>query len=196
MDLLAEGVESALMACSLIVLAPGVATALAARRAAVPALVAFSMAVLGSSWLRFSDRGGGLQPVLIAVILAAAVAVLLLPRSSRREIAGVGGGLLAGVGAAELWRPCVGFEFGQVLNGLPDRGIPGVALLAVYLLGVLSPLLALGAVHHLVPERHRELAEPWLAGVGAAALGALALATAFGLHDDLVGKLFEWSVES
>ncbi|MEL6986075.1 MAG: hypothetical protein AAFO29_26840, partial [Actinomycetota bacterium] len=108
----------------------------------------------------------------------------------------VGGGLLAGAASAELWRPCVGLEFGQVLNSLPDRGLSGLGLMAVYLLGVLSPLAAVGALHHLVPEQHREWAEPWMAGVGALALGALALATAVGLHDDLVGKLFEWSLDS
>lgn len=195
MDLLAEGFESALMACSLIILAPGVATALAARRAAIPALAAFSAAVLGASWLRFSDRGGGLEPILIAVVLAAAVAVFAIPRLSRHELSAVGGGILAGGASAELWRPCVGLEFGQVLNSLPGRGVSGFGLMAVYLVGVLSPLLAIGAVHHLVPERYREAAEPWLAGIGAIALGALALATALGLHDDLVGKLFEWSLE-
>ncbi len=196
MDLLAEGFESALMACSLIVLIPGVATALAARRAAVPALAAFSVAVLTASWLRFSDRVGGLEPIPIAVLLAAATAVLVVPRLSRRELSGLGGGLLAGVGAAELWRPCVGFEFGQVLNSLPGRGPSGFALLAVYLLGLLSPLVAVGAAHHLLPDRQRRRAEPWLAGAGGVVLGALALATAVGLHDDLVGKLFEWSLES
>lgn len=195
MDLLAEGFESALMACSLIILAPGVATALAARRAAVPALGSFSLAVLVASWLRFSDRGGGLEPILIAIVLAGAVATFAVPRLSRRELSAVGGGLLAGGASAELWRPCVGFEFGQVLNSLPGRGPSGLGLMALYLLGVLSPLLAVGAIHHLVPARYREPAEPWLAAIGAAALGALALATAFGLHDDLVGKLFEWSIE-
>jgi len=194
MDLLGEGFESALMACSLIILAPGVATALAARRAAIPALGAFSLAVLAASWLRFSDRGGGLEPILIAIVLAGAVAVFAIPRLSGHELSAVGGGLLAGAASAELWRPCVGFEFGQILNSLPDRGPSGFGLMAVYLLGVLSPLLALGAIHHLVPERFRERAEPALAAVGAVALGALALATAFGLHDDLVGKLFEWSL--
>jgi cytochrome c biogenesis protein CcdA len=195
MDLLAEGFESALMACSLIILAPGVATALAARRAAIPALGAFSLAVLAASWLRFSDRGGGLDPLLIAIVLGAAVGAFAIPRLSHHEASAVGGGLLAGTASAELWRPCVGFEFGQVLNSLPDRGPSGFGQMAVYLVGVLSPLLALGAVHHLVPEHLRDRAEPWLGPVGALALGALALATALGLHDDLVGKLFEWSIE-
>ncbi len=120
--------------------------------------------------------------------------VFAIPRLSGLELSSIGGGLLAGGASAELWRPCVGLEFGQVLNSLPDRGPSGFGLMAVYLLGVLSPLLALGAIHHLVPERIRERAEPWLAVVGTVALGALALATAVGLHDDLVGKLFEWSL--
>jgi cytochrome c biogenesis protein CcdA len=210
MGLLAEGFESALMACSLIVLLPGLAAALAARRTAVPTLATYGAALTGLSWLRFSDRGGDFPALVIALALAAGLGLLVAPRLLARragetaadagptgaDYASLGGGFLAGVGAAELWRPCVGLEFGQVLNALPDRGITGLGQMAVYLVGVLAPLIGVGAALTLVPERHRRRAEPWLAAIGGVALGALALATAVGLHDDLVGQLFEWSIES
>ncbi|MEM7274469.1 MAG: hypothetical protein AAF547_15395 [Actinomycetota bacterium] len=195
MALLGEGFESALMACSLIILLPGLATAMAARAAAIPALAYYSAAVLALSWLRFSDRGGGFAPLLIAAALAATVAVLFIPKLNRSDLSAIGGGLLAGGAAAELWRPCVGFEFGAVLNSLPERGLSGLWLMAVYLFGVLSPLVAIGAIHHLTPDRILERVEPWWAIVGATGLGLLSLATAAGLHDELVGKLFEWSLE-
>ncbi|MEM9565063.1 MAG: hypothetical protein AAGA93_20735 [Actinomycetota bacterium] len=202
MNLLAEGFESALMACSLIVILPGLATAMAARRDVIPALAAYGVAISVLSWVRFSDRGGGFTPLLIALALGLAVVALVVPRLAGRPPSPTGdrvgamiGGVLAGGAAAELWRPCVGLEFGRVLNELPDRGATGLGQMVVYLLGVLSPLVAAGAVHQLLPEGMRQRAEPWLVGIGGTALALLALATAAGLHDELVGQLFEWSIE-
>ena len=194
LSLLAEGFESALLACSLILLVPGAAVGLTARAAAVPALAGFAVGVLGLSWLRFSDRGGGYAPLLIASLLMVATILLLVPLISRLDLAAVPAGLLAGAAAAELWRPCVGETYGQLLNELPDRGYSGLGLQALYLLGTLSPLLVLGAAHHLVPDWILAKLEPVWAVVGGTALALLAVATAVGLHDDLVGKLFEWSV--
>ena len=123
-----------------------------------------------------------------------ATILLLVPLISRLDLAAVPAGLLAGGAAAELWRPCVGDEYGQLLNELPQRGLSGLALQAVYLVGTLSPLIALGALHHLVPDRILVKLEPIWAVVGGTGLALLSLATAVELHDDLVGKLFEWSV--
>ncbi len=192
--LLAEGFESALLPCSLILLLPGAAVGLTARAAAIPAFTSFGVGVLALSWLRFSDRGGGFSPFFIAVALMVATILLLTPLISRLDVAAIPAGLLAGGAAAELWRPCVGDEYGLLLNELPERGLSGLALQAVYLVGVLSPLIALGALHHLVPDRILVKLEPIWAVVGGAGLALLSLATAVELHDDLVGKLFEWSV--
>ena len=192
--LLAEGFESALMACSLILLVPGAAVGLTARAAAIPAIASYAIGVLGLSWLRFSERGGDFSPLVIAVALMVATILLLVPLISRLDVAAVPAGLLAGGAAAELWRPCVGAEFGQLLNELPDRGLSGLGLLAIYLVGTLSPLIVLAALHHLVPDRILERLEPAWSVVGGTALALLSLATALGFHDELVGKLFEWSV--
>jgi hypothetical protein len=192
--LLAEGFESALLACSLILLVPGAAVGLTARAAAVPAFASFWVGVLGFSWLRFAERGGGYSPLVIAAALMVATILLLVPLITRLDLAAVPAGLLAGAAAAELWRPCVGPEYGQLLSELPTLGYSGLGLQALYLLGTLSPLIALAAIHHLTPDWILEKLEPVWAVVGGTALALLALATAFGLHDDLVGKLFEWSV--
>lgn len=192
--LLAEGFESALLPCSLILLIPGAAVGLTARAAAIPAIASFSVAAVMLSWIRFADRGGGFSPLTIAAALMVATILLLVPLISRLDLAAVPAGILAGGAAAELWRPCVGAEYGQLLNELPERGLSGLGLQALYMLGTLSPLIALAAIHHLVPDWILEKLEPIWAVVGGTALALLSVATAVQLHDDLVGKLFEWSV--
>lgn len=194
-SLLAEGFESALLTCSLILLVPGAAVGLTARAAAIPALASFSAGTLGLSWLRFSDRGGGYSNLAIAAALMLATIFLLIPFISRADLAALPAGFLAGAAAGELWRPCVGSHFGSLLNELPGRGFSGLGLMAVYLVGTLSPLLVLGAVHHLLPDTLLEKLEPVWAVVGGLILTLLAVATAVGLHEDLVSKLFEWSVD-
>ncbi len=193
-NLLAEGFESALLPCSLILLIPGAAMALTARSAAIPAISGFGVGVLGLSWLRFADRGGGFHPAVAAVLMLLAVVVLFVPVLRRFDLVGLGSGLLAGAGAAEIWKPCVGESFGKLLVELPGRGFSGLALMTVFLAGTLAPLIALGAAHHLIPDRVLNRIEPYWAVVGAGALVLLAAATAAGLHDDLVGRLFEWSL--
>lgn len=195
-SLLAEGFESALLTCSLILLIPGAAVGLTARASAIPALASFSVGTLALSWLRFSDRGGGYSNLAIAAALMLATILLLVPFISRADLAAVPAGFLAGAAAGELWRPCVGEHFGALLNELPGRGTSGLGLLAMYLIGTLSPLLVLGAVHQLLPESIHKRLEPAWAVLGGVILSMLALATAVGLHDDLVGKLFEWSVDN
>jgi len=119
-----------------------------------------------------------------------------VPFISRADVAALPAGLLAGGAAAELWRPCVGAEFGLLLNQLPDRNLSGLGLMAVYLFGTLSPLIVLGALHHLTPDWILERLEPIWAVAGGVLLSLLAIATALGYHETLVGHLFEWSVPS
>ncbi len=199
--LFGEGFEAALLSCSLVLLVPGAALALAARRAVIPGLAAFGVAVLALSWLRFSDRGGGYPDLLIAAVLALAVIAIAIPFivtsfAKDAELSSVPAGLLAGAAAAELWRPCVGAEFGVLLNELPDRGVSGFGLMGVYLIGALSPLVVLGAIDHLLPERILDKVETVWVAIGGGILALLAFATAFGLHESLISKLFEWSVDN
>ena len=191
--LLAEGFESALLPCSLILLIPGAAAAFGARESAIPATAAFAAAALAMSWTRFAERGGGFHPAFAAAALLIAAVLLLTPRLIGNDFVALAAGALAGAASAELWRPCVGAEFGSLLNELPGRGTGGLGLHAVYLLGVLSPLVVLGAAHHLIPDRFLERLEPLWAPVGALVLIGLSLTTALGWHEALVGRLFEWS---
>ncbi len=207
LSLFGEGFESALLTCSLILLVPGAAVGLTARKAAIPAIAAFSLGVLALSWLRFSARGGGFSNVMIAAaLLLATVALFASLRTSlfgalpgrvlhRADVAALPAGFVAGGAAAELWRPCVGQHFGQLLNDLPERGLSGLVLMAVYLVGTLSPLVVVGALQHLTPESKRDTIESIGAVAGAILLTLLALTTAAGLHEELVSQLFLWSVD-
>jgi len=192
--LLLEGFESAILPCTLILLVPGLALALTARETALPALTAFSLAVLGFSWLRFTGNGAGWHPAVAGLALLIAVGILMAPPIWRLDLVALLGGALTGFAAAELWLPCVGSEFGNLLTELPDRGTGGLASLAVYLVGALSPLLVYGSLHHLTADHILEIIEPPLSIVGALVMTALAFAALTGAHDTLVGKLFEWSV--
>ena len=194
LSLLVEGLESAWLPCSLILLVPGAATVLAARENLVPALAGFGLASLALAWLRFSDRGGDWPVGVAAIALIGATVLLLVPLVEREQLLALGGGALAGGAAAELWEPCVGSAFGQLLNQLPGRGASGLVLLLVYLAGVLSPLVGLAAIVELFPRWLLDPARSALAVIGGAVLAVMSVATAVGLHDDIVGRLILWSL--
>lgn len=192
-QLIAEGFQSALLPCSLILLVPGLAVALTARAAFIPASASFAVGAIALSWARFSDRGGGFHPIILAIAFALAAIILLVPLRARLDVLAVVAGLLTGAASAELWRPCVGSEFGQLLNELPSRGYSGLALIMVYLTCVLAPLAGLAAIHHLIPEWMLDRAEPAWAVIGGVVLAVLAFSTAIGLHEDFVSRLYLWS---
>ncbi len=192
--LLAEGFEAAQLPCTLILLVTGVAVGMTARETAIPAMVSFQLSVLVFSWTRFSDRGAGWHTVISAIALIVAVVILFLPPIPRYDLVAIAAGALVGFAAAELWLPCVGEQFGLLLMDLPERGLSGVVLMAVFLAGALSPVVALAALHHLMPDWILERVEPIWSIAGGFLLAGLALATAIGYHETIVGWLFEWSV--
>ena len=192
--LLAEGFESAQLPCTLVLLVTGVAVGMTARETAIPAMVSFWLSVLVFSWTRFSDRGAGWPALVAAAALVVAVVILFLPPIRRLDLVAIAAGALVGLAAAELWLPCVGEHFGRLLMELPMRGLSGVVLMAVFLAGALSPILALAALHHLVPDWILERVEPLWSIAGGFLLSGLAVATALGYHETILGWLFEWSV--
>ena len=198
-SLLLEGLESAWLPCSLILLVPGAAAVLAGREHGIATLAGFAGTSLALAWARFAERGGDWPVGYSAIALIGAVAVLLLPVLDDRPVTvergrATAGGSLAGIAAAELWEPCVGADFGALLNELPDRGVGGLGLLLAYMTGVLAPLVALGAVVHVLPTRVIEPLRPALATVGGVVLTILAAATAAGFHDEVVSRLTRWSL--
>ena len=194
LELTFEGFESALLPCSLILLLPGVAVAIAARQEATPAILGFGFGSLLVSWLRFSGRLDDPPASLLALGFVGAVILLLVPLIRRLDVVSAAGGALAGAAAAGLWLPCVGIEFGTLLGELPGRGPSGIFFLGLYLFGVLSPLIIIATVMHLIPELVMLPARPLMMVAGGGVLGVLAVAVAAGMDDELVSKLVEWSL--
>lgn len=194
LNLLLEGFSSAWLPCSLILLVPGAAALLAARHQVIPAVAGFASSAMLLAWFRFSDRGGDWPLAVAALALAVATVMFLVPLVAAEEITATIAGILAGGAASELWEPCVGPEFGQLLNSLPDNGVAGLGQLAVFMLGVLAPLAGFIALLKLTPDWIMEAAGTALSVIGGTVLAVIAVATAVGLHDDVVGKLFQWSL--
>ena len=194
LQLLAEGFESAQLPCTLILLVTGIAVGMTARETAIPAMAGFWLSTVAFSWTRFSARGLGWHYGFAAAALILAVVILFLPPIQRLDWVAIIAGILVGFAAAELWLPCVGEHFGRLLMELPDRGLSGTLLMGIFLAGTLSPIFALAALHHLIPDWILERAEPIWSIVGGVVLSGLAIATALGYHDTILGWLFEWSV--
>ena len=193
-DLVLEGFSAAWLPCSLVVLVPGGAAALAAGEERVPSLIGFMVSASLVSWLRFADRGGDWPLGVVALALGLATAFYFVPIVVSEPAMATVAGILAGGAAAELWEPCVGPEFGQLLNDLPEQGLGGMASLTLYMIGILAPLVGFGAMLRLVPLWIMESIQGALAVIGGAMLVIRGLATAAGLHDEVISKLFQWSL--
>ena len=194
-DLLLEGFSSAWLPCSWILLVPGAAAVLAARTKLIPAAAGFSISATLLGWLRFADLGGGWAIGVAAVALVTATVLFFVPVVLNQGAIASVAGILAGGASAELWVPCVGPEFGKLLNELPDQGAVGLGQMGIFMLGVLAPLALVVAGIRLIPESIAESTETTLAIVGGVILAVMAVATAVGLHDDVVGQLFQWSLK-
>lgn len=194
LSLLVEGFTAAWLPCSLILAVPGAATVLASREHLAPGATGFGLGVVLLSWLRFADLGGNFPAAAVAIALALAVTMLMVPMGVPEAVSVAVGGFVAGGVAAELWEPCVGAEFGALLVTLPGDGPGGITPLAVYLVGVLTPVAGVIALLKLLPPWVNERGAGVLSVIGGGVLGVIAVATAVGLHDEVVAKLFEWSL--
>lgn len=194
-ELLREGLESAFLPCSFILLLPGLAVGLGARtKESSWALLGFAIGAIATAWFRYSDRLADVGTTLPAIALAVALAFIAVPLVRRFDAVAGTGGLLAGSAAAYLWEPCVGEEFGTLLGELPSAG-PGSALrLGFYMIGVLAPLVVVGGLIAAVPSPALLPARPFMLASSVVVLGGLAVGTALGFHDDLVGQLVQWSL--
>jgi cytochrome c biogenesis protein CcdA len=192
-DLFGEALTTALFPCSLVLLVPGLAIATGSRHRSATATGAFLVGLLASSWLRFAGATD-VWPSLITgvVFLFASLAVATDDKWSPALALG-GAGAAAGAATGTLWRPCVGTEFGEVLNLIPSSGVSGGFGLGVYIAGVMAPVIALAAIVSAIPARWIIRASKHLKRFGSGALALLGIATIAGLEDRVIGRLLELS---
>lgn len=153
----------------------------------------FLLGLLVSSWARFAGFSDVWPAIITGIALLAAALLLSRPILQRESLSASAAGLVAGGAAGSLWRPCVGFEFGEVLTAMSQAGPAGFGRLTVYVIGVMAPILALTAVANALPVEWIERARQPLTIVGAGVLVILGLAVFAGFDDHIISRLFELS---
>ncbi len=195
LDLIIEGLGSALLPCSLVLLIPGLAVTVGAGRDRYIAAIAFLVGATLYTWLVASERGGQIPDTSAGIIFAVA-SLASTPRPSSRRLPklSLAAGLLTGVAAAGIWVPCTGEALADLQEGLPDRSFDGILDQGLYIFCVLSPivltLLGLNAL------KKRTLAK-FLKPAGYIAAGLLmifALLVITDMHNDIISQLISWSV--
>jgi hypothetical protein len=188
-ELLAEGVESIKLACSLVLLIPALGIALLGRRRVwlVPAWIA-TVAVV--AWVRFSGWWTAL-PSGVWHVLAGAVLVAAAGLAWKRDELATD--LAATVGVAFVatwtWVPCVGRGLGDVLNAARFEPWSQLAPTVVYFVGLFVPLIVLTALDVAWPRIGDVIDLPRVRDAGLVVITIVGGLVAVTLFDDLAGEL-------
>ncbi len=198
MGLIGEGLRSVLLPCSLAVLVPGLIVVMVAGRAAVWAVAGYVAGLVTVAWFRFGGHFG--LGYRTAALLAAAVTLLVgtglvwAGRTGAGSRAGPAAGAAAVGGvAAWLWRPCVGLRLGSVLSGIGEDLWGNLVPLALFVGGLMVPLVVLAALPIAWPPLTSVRDSAVTSRAGAAGALILAGALAIGIYDDVVVVLFRIS---
>lgn len=191
--LFAESIRTAILPCSLGLIVPAVIVGLmSGRHALVGAFGAFAGTFL-VAWARVSGIVD--VPDVVAVGLLVVGMVVIGMGRAQSEMAAVGG-MLVGAFAATTWLPCVGREFGVVLNSAPDAPVGALFPVMVYILGILLVVVAAALLPHAFPVLGTAAVTAWRVRVGAVCAALLVGAVVVGLYDDVLGELARLSVET
>ena len=191
MNLFAEGIRSGLLPCSYSILLVGLATVVLRRRERTAVLWIFAGCTAFSAWLRaagISDVVTGRVVTLVLVLGGVGLALLVNHRA-----AGLVSSALIGLFAGATWQPCVGEKLGEVLNLAPDDPLRSLLLLAVYLLGVMIPLVAVVALAAYAPAVRRWMDSGWAGVVSGTVLAAVGVLVLTDNYDSLLSTLARWS---
>ncbi len=193
--LFAEGLETAFSPCTLVLLLPGIAVTFASRYYSSLAILGFIAGVALTAWLWFSNTIGTLPTVFVAILILAAGLLFLRPVTDRLELTSVSAGALVGIGLVYLWEPCAGDAFGSLITDLDGMGASGASAVGMllYVVGLLAPLIMLGAGFYLLPDHFQVRIERPLAYLGALSLIVAAFAVLIGVHETAIDELVEWS---
>lgn len=192
MNLLAEGIRSSVLPCSYSILLPAVALVVLRRSERIGVLWVYAGFTVVSAWIRaaglstvLAERGASLLLVLGGLGLALLV---------DHRPAGLGAAALLGLLSGATWFPCVGEELGEVLTDAPDAPAIALARLAIYLMGVMIPLVITTAVLAYVPIVRRFADTRGMAMAARAALATVAILVVTDNYGWLLSTLARWSV--
>ncbi len=195
-DTFTEGISVITWACTLPIALPGLALMLAARRARLTVGLLYVTGVALMAWAPAAgywrtDLSG--LVVVIAAVLAAGTYLAAWKAPAGNWPLAAGSGFVGGAIASWLWRPCVGPRLGDILNEASADELRTLALMGVYAVGALLPLLLLAVLPVAVPAVGRVLDRRHFAIAGAVLGGMYAITLAIGLYDDLIGELYRIS---
>lgn len=192
MTLFAEGIRSSVLACSYSVLLVGLALVVLRKRDRIPTLGMFAGFTILSAWVRAAGISNLLAGRVATVLLF--VGGLALALMVNRRLAGLAGSALMGTFAGATWLPCVGEELGGVLTLARDEAGVAVLLLAVFLTGVMIPLVAVTALLAYVPAFRRWADGRWVALATRTVMAAMGVIVLTGHYGTLLSTLARWSV--
>ena len=187
-----EGVESISLPCTLIILLPLVALLFAAKAHRLFTVIAYLTATSVMMWARAGrlwdiESTGAVTLVITAAIVGSFA--LVVTRAEIRPGRVALAGLLAGGIAGWLWEPCVGTQFGEILNNAETDRLSTLALMHIYVAGTLLPAVLFAVVPHAAPTTKRLLHHRHLRSVGVTLGLVYASTVAIGRYDDLVAEL-------
>lgn len=191
MTLFAEGIRSSVLACSYSVLLVGLALVVLRRRDSIATLGMFAGFTILSAWVRAAGISNLLAGRVATVLLF--VGGLALALVVNRRLAGLAGSALMGTFAGATWRPCVGEELGGVLTLAQDEAGVVILLLAVFLTGVMIPLVAVTALLAYVPAFRRWADGRWVEMAARTVMAAMGVLVLTGHYDTLLSTLARWS---
>jgi len=152
MALFAEGIESIKLACSLVLLVPAIGIMLFGRRRVwlVPIWI---LTISLIAWLRFAlildPLPGGIGYIAAGALLAALAGVAWKRDALDTDVAATA---LAATVTGWTWVPCVGREFGDILNNVRDEPASQLLPTLVYLGGLFVPLILIAALGVAIPR--------------------------------------------
>lgn len=197
MGVFLEGVEAVAQPCTLPLLISALVFIFAAGVNAPIAAFAHLGGVAMMAWLRFTrlvtlDVTDGPAVVAGVIVAASAMAIAFAPAGRRRLFAGVGAAL-GGAVAAVVWRPCVGFELGSVLNDAPTDRVGTFIPVVLYVTGASLVSMVVALLPVAVPRIGGWMAQRWVSTGGAIMGVVLGLLMAVGVWSDLVDEMLRLS---
>ena len=191
-----EGVGAITQACTLVVLLPGLAMVLVARRGRLTVALGYTVFAAVLMWAQAAQHWSLVSRGWIVVPLGVLVAATFVAARSAQQADQhrlIGAGVVGGALAGWMWLPCVGTQLGDILNNAADDGPRTLALMVVYTVGALLPVLLLALLSHAVPASENILNHRAVGVIGMGFGALYAITVAIGRYDDLVGELYRIS---